>query len=612
MAQRQIRSLILLALLLSTYSQSQSAPAAQGSSPQQPASGSRTQSPEQSSNTVYESATVLRATTRLVVIDVVATDGKGAAVSDLKAEDFTVLEEGKEQKVRAFSFQHPPPSGASQLQHESDNLPPNVFSNVPKFRPDTALSVLLLDGLNTNLPNQAYARDQMIKYLGKIPEGQPIAVYTLGRSLRLIQDFTTDPSVLKDVVKNLKMQVSPLQDNPAGGTPVELAPAGAFDSGMIPAEMQQAMQEFENERTSFQTDLRVRYTLDALNSLARTLSGYAGRKNLIWISEAFPISIDPDLTLSTGSFNATRNYGPDIAEASENLTNSQIAIYPVDARGLVGFSAFSAASTGRDKFGRSLSRPGRMQQTMSAESAELQNAHGTMQEMADRTGGKAFYNRNDLDVAIRKSIEDGSTYYTLGYYPDNKDWNGKFRKVKVKIARQDVKLRYRLGYYALDPKIATEGNQKHQAAIFGQALSLDYPISTALRFHAGVVQPSEKTQNKVLVNFGLDPHAISFEKQDDGLQHAMIDCAVQAYTEKGKLLKTEATTIKMSLQPDTFRKVMQTIVPCQKSIDLAPGNYILRLGVMDDRNILIGTTTARVTINAPPATAENQPDQKKP
>ena len=603
MAQRHNQFLWVLILLISPRGQSQSPQAAQDSSPHQASPA------QQEARTVYESATVLRAVTRLVVVDVVATDSAGEPVRDLNREDFTVLEEGKEQKIAAFSFQHPPASGTATFQRSAD-LPPNVFSNIPRFTPDTALTVLLLDGLNTNLPNQAYARDQMIKYLEKIPDGQPIAIYTLGRSLHLVQDFTTDYNVVRTAAKNLKTQISPLQDSPAGGTPVELAPAGAFDSGMIPPGMQEAMQEFEDERTSFQTDLRVRYTLDALNALARALSGYAGRKNLIWVSEAIPISIDPDLTLSTSSLNATRNYAPEIAEAAESLTDAQVAIYPVDARGLVNYSVFSADSTGRDKFGRSLGRPGRMQQQMSKEAADIQNAHGAMQELAERTGGKAFYNRNDIDVAIRKSINDGSTYYTLGYYPENKNWNGKFRKIHVKVPRQGVKLRHRLGYYAQDPQRATEAAQKHQASIFGQALSLDSPASTALRFHAGVVQPSEKTQNKVLVNFGLDPHAISFEKQDNGVQHALVDCAIQAYTEKGKLLKTEATTLKLALQPDTFRRVMQSIVPCQRTIDLAPGNYLLRLGVMDDGTTLIGTTTAKVTINAPDNTAENKPDKQ--
>ncbi|HEY6971484.1 MAG TPA: VWA domain-containing protein [Candidatus Angelobacter sp.] len=596
MGPRHVRCLICLALLFSIYSRSQSTAPAQNSSPPAAVAEQKQPTPPEQPNIVYESATVLHAITRLVVVDVVATNNDGN-VTDLKAEDFTIVENGHEQKISAFSFQHPPAAGAAGGHLQPVNLPPNVFSNTPKYVAQTALNVLLLDGLNTNLPNQAYARDQMIRYLAKIPDGQPLAVYMLmGRQLRLIQDFTSDPTVLKNAVKNLKTDVSPLLDNPAGGQETELAPPGAFDSGMIPAQMQQAMQEFENERTSFQTDLRVRYTLEALNSLARTLSGYPGRKNLIWISEAFPINIDPDLTLSTGSFNSMRNYAPEVAETAEYMTDAQIAIYPVDARGLVTSSVFQASNNGNDKFGRSLSRPGRMQGAISAESAALAAVHETMDDLAGRTGGKAFYNRNDLDGAIRKSIDDGSTYYTLAYYPEDKNWNGKFRKIRVKVKRDGVKLRHRLGYYALDPNKVAEADQKRQAATFGKALSLDFPVSTALRFHAGVVQPSDKTENKVLVNFGLDPHAISFAKKDDGLQHAIVDCAVQAYTEKGKLIKTEVTTLTMALKPETFNRVMQTIVPCQRYIDLAPGNYLLRLGVMDDSTSLIGTTNARVTI----------------
>ncbi|HEY6350956.1 MAG TPA: VWA domain-containing protein [Candidatus Angelobacter sp.] len=609
MGQRHCRSFFFIALLLSVCSPLRSTPATSDSPVQQPDASSKAQVQEPP-KTVYESATVLRAITRLVVVDVVANNGKGEAVMDLKAEDFTVLEDGKEQKLRAFSFQHPPAPGTASVKQPPADLPPGVFSNIPKYNSDTALSVLLLDGLNTNLSNQAYVRDQMIKYLAKIPEGAPIAVYMLDRKLHLLQDFTSDPAVLKNVVKNLKGSVSPLQDNPGGGPDIELAPPGAFDSGMVPAEMQQAMQQFENERVSFQTDLRVQYTLDALNSLARALSGYAGRKNLIWISEAFPISIDPDLTLSTGSFTSMRNYAPQIADAAENLTDAQIAVYPVDARGLVGYSAFSAANSGNDKFGRSLGRPGRMQQTISNEAAALQSVHSAMQDLAERTGGKAFYNRNDLDVAIRKSVDDGSTYYTLAYYPENKDWNGKFRKIRLKVGRQGVKLRYRLGYYALDPKLMADNDPKRQAIAFGRALSMDFPVSTGLRFHAGVVQPSEKTENKVLINFGLDPHAVSFEKLDDGLQHAVVDCAVQAYTEKGKLIKTEATTLKLALLPETFTRVMKSIVPCQRNIDLPPGNYLLRLGVMDDHTSLIGTANARVTINRP--ATDSQSEEKKP
>ncbi len=549
---------------------------------------------------VYESATVLKTTTRLVVVDVVATNRKGEAVTDLERPDFTVLEDGKEQTVRVFSFQQPQPASkqaaaAPDATAPAPKLPDNIFTNSPRFSHDSALNVVLLDALNTTTQHQAYVRDQMIKFLGKMPQGRPVAVYTLGSKLTLLQDLTSDPETLREIVKKLKGSSSALLDNPSGGPDADLLPPGAVDSGLVPASMLQSLMQFEQERTAFQTDLRVTYTLNALNAIARALSGYPGRKNLIWLTEAFPINIDPNMELTGDVFAGTRNYGQQIADAADHLMDAQIAIYPVDARGLEPNSVFDASNPGHDKFGRRMTGPS-MGTAISNENAQLQNVHGTMNDMADRTGGKAFYNRNDIDSAIGKSIDDGSTYYTLAYYPDNKDWNGKFRKIQVKVNRPDVKLRHRLGYYAVDPKVFAEQNKKMQGMLFGDALNPDSPVATGLRFDARVTQPSPQTQNKVLVEYALDPHAITFDYQADGLQHAQVDCVVQAYSAKGKLIKTEGGTITASLKPDTYNKVMRGGFPCKQSIDLPPGNYRLRLGVRDDNTGLMGTANGTVTV----------------
>jgi len=552
---------------------------------------------------VYESATVLKSITRLVVVDVVATDKEGA-VTDLKQDDFSILEDGKEQKIRVFNFQQPHANQPGTVAVAASKPPENIYSNVARFSASSALNILLLDALNTNLPHQAYVRDQMIRYLEKMPEGQPVAVYMLSTKLTLLQDFTDDPPVLKKVATGIKSNMSPLLDNPAGGPDVELLPAGLADSGLMPAQMFSAMQSFEQERVAFQTDMRLTYTLNALTSIARSLSGYPGRKNLIWISEAFPLSIDPNMELTGDTFAGTRNYGPQIAEAADSLIDAQIAMYPIDARGLVPPSMFDASNTGRDKFGRSMSRPGRMTSAISAESAQLQNVHGAMQDMADRTGGRAFYNTNGIDAAIRKSIEDGSTYYTLAYYPENKNWNGKFRKIHIKVNRSGVKLRYRMGYYAVDPTLFAEKNQKQQDSAFALALSPDSPIATGLPFNALVMPPAEATPKTVRVNFGVDPHAISFERLPDGLQHAQLECTVQAFSAKGKLVRGVATTVKAALKPETFSKVMRDTFPCQQAIDLDPGTYYLRLGVRDSRTGLIGTTNAKVAVASAAAPAK--------
>jgi hypothetical protein len=209
-------------------------------------------------------------------------------------------------------------------------------------------------------------------------------------------------------------------------------------------------------------------------------------------------------------------------------------------------------------------------------------------------------------------MDDGSTYYTLAYYPENKDWNGKFRKIHVKVDRPGIKLRYRLGYYAMDPRTLAEGNRKQQTLQFAEALSLDSPSATGLKFWAGVVPPSEK-QPDLRVNFLLDANAISFERAEDGTQHAEVECVIQAYS-KGKLLKTEASTSKAALSPATYNATRQQGFPCHHSINLAPGTYFLRLGVRDNRTGLMGTTTARATI-APPAASSDAAvpkEEKKP
>src|ERR1700682_2119511 len=110
--------------------------------------------------TPVQSSTVLKITSRLVVGDVVALDHKGQPVTDLTAEDFTVLEEGKEQKVSAFSFQRPGShAGGSAAMTAPVKLLPRMFPNIPRQSTSGALNVVLLDALNTQTNNQAYVRE---------------------------------------------------------------------------------------------------------------------------------------------------------------------------------------------------------------------------------------------------------------------------------------------------------------------------------------------------------------------------------------------------------------------------------------------------------------------
>jgi VWFA-related protein len=561
----------------------------------------------QAQQPAYETSTVLKVKSRLVVVDVVARDGKGVAITDLKQEDFTVLEDGKEQKLRIFSFQHPDDSvAAAPPQAPANGM--NVVDNLPHFQAGRALNVVLLDALNTSRLNQVSMRQAMIKFLETLPANEPIAVYLLSDRIHLLQDFTTDPAVLKNVVRSFKGSNSPLLTVSADGSPIAPVLPGVAQS--LPPQMAAQIKEFQDQMTVDATDQRVQATLAALNTLSRTLSGYPGRKNLIWLSETFPFDVMLTSISGRSSLNS-RNYSPAIARTGNMLSDSQVAIYPLDARGLAGTGIFNVANEVNQN-GATLR--GSMGSQMDRESDDRMAAHGTMNDLADRTGGRAFYNRNDLDGALRDSITDGSTYYTLGYYPENKDWNGGFRNIQVKLKRGGVKLRYRIGYFAVDTAAFAKLNPKQQDQEFDDALSLNVPISTALPFQALVMPPSAKTQNKMIVNYHVDPHALSFEASNDGLQAVNMECAVRVFPKKNldKPIATEAQKMGGALNADSYAKIMKGFFPCRDQLALQPGDYLLRLGVRDNVTGLIGTANASLTIPADSSSANPPTTPPKP
>ncbi|HEY7403254.1 MAG TPA: VWA domain-containing protein [Candidatus Angelobacter sp.] len=515
--------------------------------------------PQATPSLVYQTSTVLRATTRLVVVDMVATDDKGQPLSNIKTEDLTVLEDGKPQKITGLAFH----KGTTATQTTASTIA-GGFSNAPQYLNVSSMNVILLDALNGDFAGHAYGRDELIKFLDKQPLTQPTALYALEEKLTLLHDFTMDAKDLKAVVQDYK---------PKGQVHVQ--------------DVYAAASPFAARGSDTNTTVRsMDITVAALNSLAQALAGYPGRKNLIWVSEGFPITLYPEViydeaapycnpacgnpnNLTMAQMQGFKSgQGQDFDAAVEKvanaLMNAQIAVYPIDAAGLKKDNHL--------------------------------NTINTMRSLADRTGGKAFYNSNNVELGISTSLDDGSTYYTLEYYPDNKTWDGKFRIIQIK-GPSGVRLRYRQGYYALDPG-AQPGKdaEKTLARNFSDALSLDSPGATAVVFHAGVTPPSAKTP-QVTVSFNIDPHTIAFQRKEDGLEHAIVSCAVAAYSEKGSLVKQEMATYTAAMKADEFEKMMKgQQFPCKRTIDLKPGSYNLTLGVLDRNSRLIGTTTAWVKV----------------
>ncbi len=477
-----------------------------------------------------KSSTVLRATTRLVVVDVVATDDKGSPITDLKLEDFVVLEDGKPQTISNFSFQR-----ARGAETQPRSLPAGVVTNAPQYVGGSALNVILLDAINTDFSSHAYAQDMLIKYLETNPAIQPTAVFALESKLTLLHDFTTDTKALRDVIAKF---------SPQGPTHIPTVDAAASPF---------------SRRGSFQTTAQGRsVTFNAFSFLAKALSGYKGRKNLIWLSEGFPISLFPEVNMDSGLIDI-QDFSPLVEKIADDLMNAQIALYPIDAAGVSINDRFSARTS--------------------------------MISMAERTGGKTFYNRNDIDIGVRTSIDDGATYYTLEYYPQNKAWDNKFRRIEVKVTRPAAKLRYRQGYFAQGP--VKEGPDM-LAREFTQAMLLDAPPATGVLFQAAAVPVAGKP-GSLVVNFAIDPHTLAFDNGADNLLHAEVTCAVWAYPSKGEAVRMENET-HAALNQDVYQQVQRSYFPCKRTIDLKPGRYTLRLGVLDRTTNLIGSTATQFTV----------------
>jgi hypothetical protein len=347
------------------------------------------------------------------------------------------------------------------------------------------------------------------------------------------------------------------------------------------------------------------------------LSRYKGRKNLIWVSESIPMNIFSEFNTVTRlnpnqskgdsaqqqgqnkGYKTNYAYGDRLAYLGSLLADAQVSMYPIDARGLIGSPLYNVASNISGQGGSALG--GLAMKAEGKQSEELFQSHVAMLDLADKTGGKAYYNRNDINNALNDSIDDGSTYYMVGYYPQNKKWDGRFRKIEVKTRRHGINLRYRTGYFAVD-RAAYLAQYPEQTDIeFSQALSLEAPIAGALQFKAEVNPPSADSKT-VLLRYAIDPSEIQFTQGADGLQHAQVDCAMRAFApnDLDKSVKTDGTKVNAALKPDALAKIKSSFFPCELKVDLPPGRYLLRLAVRDGSSGVVGSANAQVTVPTQP------------
>jgi VWFA-related protein len=554
--------------------------------------------------------TTIRTYSNIVVIDVVVTDSQGNPVRGLQSSDFNLTEDKQPQTIRHFEEHTASPESRVQIA-PAPKLPPGLFTNKSAAPENGPVNVLLLDYLNTPVTSQPYARKQLLEYLNKAPAGTRIAIFALTNHLVMLQGFTSDMEVLKAALTSKKgaPQASDiLSDTGTVGNTV-LTDALANDptavAGMVTQEMVDDVTRFQALDASFQQDMIARITLNSFDTLARYLIGIPGRKNVIWFSGGFPLDVLPNPSEADPNDSVVRN-DDEVRKTDNLLTRAQVAMYPVDARGVMTDSTQDI--TGSMAAINEGSGAAAAAATTDAATAVAQQ-HETMDAMAEDTGGHAFYNSNGLTQSIAKAIDIGSNYYTLTYSPTNMQWDERFRSVKVKVDQPNLKLSYREGYYAVDP------NDRSRVATQGAATSVAPPntMATAM-IHGGpdpaeilfkvrirpADAPTEETPIKTnqtnpdpkvkisgpfkeySVDLVPDPKALSCRQEPSGNRHCSLEVWTFVYNTNGEKLITASNRLYRYLTPADYAQLLQGGMAFHQEISVpVKGQYYVRTAIHD-------------------------------
>jgi hypothetical protein len=384
--------------------------------------------------------------------------------------------------------------------------------------------------------------------------------------------------------------------------------------------------------TAFQLQMRIQFTLDSFEALARYLSGFDGRKNLIWFSGSFPLNILPDDSIQN-PFAVVADAEDQYREVSNLLTRAQVAVYPVDARGLMTQPMFDASRSGK-----SYARKPNQIATETTKFAESQaSEHATMQQMADDTGGHAFYNTNGLAAAVSQALESGSNYYTLAYSPSDHNWNRTYRAIHVNLAGNaphNLKLMYRHGYYADDPSksvrnntaaTVTETSAATIAAKYSRiVLSRGAPAPSDILFKVRVLPASTATEDtlapgnsaspklhgpyrRYLVDFAVLASTIDWKREPDGHRLGEVTFETLVFDANGSLMNVGSKRLRFNLTPEIYSTLQKEGLNLHLEVSApAKGESFLRVAVEDvpsNRFGVVEVPTSSVSKLAPPPQA---------
>jgi VWFA-related protein len=529
---------------------------------------------------------VIRAATQLVQVNLIAVDRKGNPVSDLTSRELVLTDNNEPQKISVFYLQkNEPPTG------QPERPPRGTFTN--RAEGVRNVTVILLDNLNIDSHSQptdqlaalAYAKGEARKFLRTMTKQDEVALYAMASNVKVLHDFSNDSQALVRALDAYRPSI-PTADYAPGPDLLLGLPGNPGSPTPGAASMQQEAQQSKAEEREFFIQRRVDLTIEAFQAIATHLANIPGRKNIVWLTTGFPFTVSSDPTAPSMRFNRLderlelagqpiTSMSPQLQKAALAFNNANMAIYPVDIRGLLTSPNFSAEqqSLSNDRF-------------VSIGQTEI----ASMKDIAERTGGRAFYETNGITQAMQTAASDARVTYTLGYYTADLHWDGKFHNIRIKTTRPGVTLRYRRGYFALPPE--QPGKSEHQD-VFAQTIWSPLE-ATGLGLTVRAQRRTQGTSAEAALAVHIDPQNLRFENLN-GRWVGKIELVIVNLSSTGHNLKGFDQTREFSFLPSTYERIEGEGLGFPLSLRIPADTERIRLVVRDSPSGAMGSVTIPVS-----------------
>jgi VWFA-related protein len=518
------------------------------------------QSPDQSSFT-------MKVNSDIVLTNVVVRDKKtGEVVRGLTANDFTILENGKSQKISSFDFEsvdQVAPLNEATINGQSGKSIFNAKNGTaaPEELRNHRLIVMFFDLTSMQPEDLERSQEAARNYInGKMQPADLVAVASLDTSLSLDQDFTQNKQLLLNAV------------NAYSGDQGSGFGAGATST----SNQVEDTTSFTADESEY-NDLNTDRELFAIASISKSLSYINEKKSLLYFSGG----IQRDGIENQASLRSAINAA----------VRSNLSIYSVDTRGLQAISPLGDASTGSLRGANSYNGAA-LQNNLDANF----NTQEVMATLSSDTGGKAFFDSNDFSPAFERIQHDTSAYYVLGFHSSDTRRDGRYRKLSVKLSRPDLKLEYRPGYYA--PADFQHSNHQDRERELEDQLASDLPATDVAVYLEALYFRTDDTHYFVPISIVVPGSQIPFVKGGDR-DKATLDIIGEIKDPAGHSIGQSRETVKLSI--DQAQQVRQKNVQYSTGFTLPIGKFHLKFVVRENLTGRMGSFETDI----------NVPDQRK-